>query len=297
MADIQALRSQEYSTNLEMLSQQKAAKLAPYAIVQQASGSKAFRMLSQIDNTNASLRTTSAKPAMNVEVPHDGRWVYPQMYDWGKVIDDIDLLQTNISPQGAYVQSAVAALNRTTDDLFTSAFFGTAKTGETGSTSTGFNTNNVVAVTEGAGAATGLNVEKLRAAQKLLLDNDVDIDMEEIYIAVSPKQNDDLLALTQVISSDFNGADKPVLQDGRVRRFLNMNFIISTRLPADSNSYRRNPVWVKSGMGCGVWKNINGVIRKRPDLQGDPDYAEASMMKDFTRLEEAKCVEIKSSET
>lgn len=293
MADIQTLRSQEYSTNLAMLSQQKMAKLAPYAVVQQASGSKAFRMLSQIDKTEASRRTTSAKPAVNIDVKHDGRWVYPVMYDWGKVIDDIDLLQTNISPQGTYVQSAVAALNRTADDLFVTAFFGNAQTGETGSTTTAFDSNNVVAVDHG-GSAEGMTVGKMREAQKILLDNDVDIDMEEIYIGVSPKQHDDLLALTQVVSTDFN--DRPVLVDGRVRKFLNMNIIISTRLPTDSNSYRRNPVWVKSGMGCGVWKEINGVIRKRPDLQGEPDYAEASMMKDFTRLEEAKCVEIKSSE-
>jgi len=294
MADIQVLRSQEYSTNLELLSQQMMPKVAPYCVTQQASGSKAFRMMSQIDSTEASLRTTSAKPAMNVDVEHDGRWVYPVMYDWGKVVDDIDLLQTNIAPQGAYTRSAVSALNRTTDDLFFSAFFGDAKTGETGSTTTSFDSNNQIAVDLG-GSNEGMTVEKMREAQKILLDNDVDIDMEEIYIALSPKQHDDLLALTQVVSTDFN--ERPVLVDGRVRRFLNMNIIISTRIPTDSNSYRRNPVWVPSGMGCGLWKEISGVLRKRPDLQGEPDYVEASMMKDFTRLEEAKCVEIKADES
>jgi hypothetical protein len=292
MADIQVLRTQEYSTNLEMLSQQMQPKLAPYAVVQQANGSKAFRMLSQIDKTDAVSRSTSAKPAINVDVNHDGRWVYPQMFDWGKVVDDIDLLQTQIQPQGAYVRSAVAALNRTSDDLFTTAFFGTAQTGETGATSTAFASDNQVAAS--VGSTTGLNVDKLRRAQKILLDNDVDIDMEQIYIAVSPEQHDDLLALTTVVSTDFN--DRPVLVDGMVRKFLNMNFIISTRLPVDGDGNRRNPVWVPSGMGCAVWKDISGVVRKRPDLQGEPDYCEASMMKGFTRLEEAKCVEIKCTE-
>ena len=294
MTDIQALRTQEYSTNLELLSQQMMPKLATYVTSQQASGNKAFRMLSQIDSTEAVSRATSAKPAINIDVNHDGRWVYPQMFDWGKVVDDIDLLQTNIQPQGAYVRSAVAALNRKMDDLFLSAFFGTANTGETGSTSTVFLSTNVVDQDVG-GTATGLNVEKLRRAQKLLLDNDVDIDMEQIYIGVTPKQHDDLLALTQVISTDFNSKDKPVLEDGRVRRFLNMNFLITTRLGTDG-TYRRLPVWVPSGVGKGAWKEINGVVRKRPDLQGEPDYVEAGMMVGFTRLEEAKCVEIKCAE-
>lgn len=295
MVDIQALRSQEYSTNLELLSQQMQAKLAPHASMQSAAGSKAFRMKSQIDGTDAIERTESAKPAINIDVEHDGRWVYPRTFDWGKVVDDIDLLQTKISPQGAYVRSAVAALNRKQDDLFLEAFFGTAKTGETGSTSTSFLAGNQIAVTEGGGgSATGLNVEKLRAAQQLLLEADIDIDMEQIKIAVSPQQHDDLLAQTLVVSTDFN--DRPVLVDGRVKQFLGMQIIVSTRLTTDSNSYRRLPVWVDSGMGKGDWKSINGIIRKRPDLQGDPDYVEASMMCDFTRLEEAKCIEIKCSE-
>lgn len=292
MSDIQVLRTQEYSTNLELLSQQMRPKLAPYTTEQSASGSKAFRMLSQVDSTNAVRRTSSAKPAINIDLDHDGRWVYPLMTDWGKVVDDLDLLQTNIQPQGSYVRSAIAALNRQSDDDFLTAFFGDAKTGETGSTTTSFLSANQVAQTEGS--TTGLNVDKLRAAQKVLLDNDVDLDMESIYIAVSPEQHDDLLALTQVVSTDFN--ERPVLVDGMVRKFLNMNFVISTRLPTDASGYRRLPVWVPSGMGKGLWKPVSGVVRKRPDLQGEPDYVEASQMEGFTRLEEAKCVEIKCEE-
>lgn len=293
MADLSVLRTQEYSTNLELLSQQMTAKLAPYCRIQRAEGAKAFRMLSQTQKTNSVAVTTSATPAMNIDVTHDGRWVYPQKKGWGTVVDEIDLLQTNIAPQGAYVRDAVAALNRDKDDLFATAFFGTAQTGETGATSTTFDSNNVVAVDLG-GSAEGMTVEKMRQAQKILLDNDVDIDMEQIYIALSPQQHDDLLALTTVVSTDFNS--RPVLVDGMVRKFLNMNIIISTRLPTDSNGYRRNPVWVPSGMGCGMWKDITGVVRKRPDLHTEPDYVEASMMVGFTRLEEAKCIEIKSSE-
>ena len=292
MTDIQALRTQEYSTNLELLSQQMATKLAAHCTVQSVTGNKAFRMLSQIDATEAVARNTSAKPAINIDVDHDGRWVFPQKFDWGKVVDSIDLLQTNITPQGAYVRSAVAALNRKSDDLFTTAFFGSVQTGETGATSTAFTAGNQVAAS--VGSTTGLNIDKLRAAQKGLLDNDVDLDMEQIYIAVSPTQHDDLLALTQVTSTDFN--ERPVLVDGMVRKFLNMNFIVTTRLPTDSSGDRRCPVWVPSGMGCGLWQDISGVVRDRPDLQGKPDYVEATMMKGFTRLEEAKCFEIKCTE-
>lgn len=290
MAEIEALRAQEYSTNLVLLSQQMTPRLANFAMTQSASGSKAFRMLSQLDETEAVARSTRATPAMNLDVSHDGRWVYPQMFDWGKVVDDIDLLQTNIAPQGAYVRSAVAALNRKQDDLFIGAFFGSAQTGETGGTSTSFLAANQIAVTTGSASATGLNVEKLRAGKQVLLEADVDLDMEQIYCAVTPEQHDNLLALTQVVSTDFN--DRPVLVDGRVQKFLGINFIISNRLTLNGSSYRRLPMWVPSGMGKGSWKEISGGIRNRPDLQGNPQYVEAGMMVGYTRLEEAKCVEL-----
>lgn len=295
MAELNVLRAQEYSTNLELLSQQMTPKVAMYARTQSGVGSKALRMLSQVQKTDGVQYTTSATPAMNLDVGHDGRWVYPKFYAWGTVVEDAELLQTNIAPQGAYVRSAIAYLNRKQDDDFLAAFFGTAQTGEAGGTSTSFLSANQVAVTVGAGAATGLNVEKLRAGKRILLENDVDLDMEQIYCAVSPLQHDNLLALTQVVSTDFN--DRPVLgQDGMVRQFLGINFVISNRLPTDSNSYRRLPMWVASGMGRGEWQAVQGTIRTRPDLQFDPDYIEAKMGVGFTRLEEAKCVEIKASE-
>lgn len=293
MADLQVLRTQEYSTNLELLSQQMTPKLANYCRMQSASGSKAFRMLSQMQKTSTQDIVTSATPAMNLDVTLDGRWVYPSKKGWGTVVDEIDLLQTNISPQGAYVRDAVAALNRDKDDLFLNAFFGTANTGEAGGTSTSFDSNNQIAAS--VGSTTGLNIDKLRAAQKGLLDNDVDIDNEDVYIAISPAAHDDLLGLTQVVSTDFN--TRPILgTDGRVREFLGMKIVISTRLPTDGSGDRRCPVWVPSGVGCGIWQDINGVVRNRPDLHKNPDYVEAGMMIGFTRLEEAKCFEIKVTE-
>lgn len=294
MSDLSILRAQEYSTNLELLSQQMTPKLALYATPQTGTGSKALRMLSQVGETDGIAYTTRATPAMNLDVAHDGRWVYPQFFAWGTVVDKMESLQTNIAPQGAYVKSAVAYMNRKMDDLFISAFFGTAQAGETGSVARAFPASQQIAVTTGTGAATGMNVEKLRAGKRLLLEADVDLDMERIYCAVSPLQHDNLLALTQVVSTDFN--DRPVLVDGMVRQFLGINFVISNRLTTDANGYRQNPMWVASGMGRGEWQPITGEVRTRPDLQFNPDYVEAKMGAGFTRLEEVKCVEIKSSE-
>jgi hypothetical protein len=292
---IDNLRTQTFSDSLEMLSQQRMSKFRSYCRTDTATpGQKSHRMLSQIEALNVSERTNRAETIDNSAVNYDGRWVYWKRYHFDTIVDDIDLKQTNITPEGMIVQSAVASMNRQVDEDFVSAFFGTSQTGETGGTSTVFDTNNVVAVTVGASAATGLNVAKLRESKKILLENEVDVDFEQIFVGISPKQHDDLLALTQVVSTDFN--DRPVLVDGVVRQFLGMNFIISNRLSQDGSSYRRNPVWAPSGMGCATWKEITGEIRELPNYKGKPDLIEAEMQLGFTRLEEAKCVEIKCSE-
>lgn len=302
--EIEVLRTQTYSTNLNLLAQQMNSKLADSCFTQTGSG-KAFRMMSQIDSTNMVEQTTRAAPAMNVDVVHDGRWVYPRAFGWGRVVDDIDLLQTNINPTGVYVRSAVAAAKRKQDDLFLEAFFGTAKAGETGGVSLTFATSGtgngtstegqVVAVTEGVGSATGMNVSKMEEAYRLLLAQDVDMDMEVPIMAISPLQHKQLKALTVVTSADFN--NRRVLgEDGVVRHFDGFDIVISNRLPTDSNSYRRCPVWVKSGVGKGMWKDLSGTVRDRPDLQRKPLYVEAEMMVGFTRLEGMKCIEIKCSE-
>lgn len=287
------LRMQTFSDSLEMLSQQKGSKFRSFCRTDNASGSKTHRMLSQIQPVDVALRTNRAETIDNTAVVFDGRQVNHKRYHFDTIVDDIDLIQTDVSPEGQIVQSAVASMGRQIDTDFLAAFFGTALTGEAGGTSTSFTAGNQVAVTVGGGGSdTGLNIAKLREAQKILMENDVDIDFEQVYIGISPKGHSDLLALTQVVSTDFN---KPILGgDGMVRSFLGMNIIISNRVDEALNGGGdvRAPVWVASGMGCAIWKDITGNMRELPNYKGNPTKVEAEMQMGFTRLEEAKCVEI-----
>jgi hypothetical protein len=300
MADFSiGLFTEEYKDNLDALSQQMKPTVAMdgHCRKYSATGAQATRILSQVGETAARRRTTGAQPAQNVEMTHDGRWAFPDWYDWGTVIDNFDQIRTNIAPGAAYISSALAAHNRQKDQLFLEAFFGTNKTGASGATSTPFDSNNVVDVdVGGGGVATGLNVEKIRAARKGLKQNHVDLRIERPKIGFSAEQEDDLMALTYVTNADFNGGRKPVLQDGNIYDFLGFDFIQCEYLPTDTDDYRRLPVWVPSGMACASWVPLKAEIRNRPDLQGNPLYAEASFCEGYTRTEEAKCFEIKCAE-
>jgi len=229
-----------------------------------------------------------------VDAALDRRWVFPSSFDLPQLIDSYTKLTLLNDPSSSYVQNAVYAAGRQMDSLIVDSFFGTAKTGESGSTNTTFPAGNQVAVNEGSTGNTGLTVAKLRKAKRLLMANEVDIENDPIYCVVTAIQHDNLLAEAQVISTDFN--DKPVLVDGKINRFLGINFIHCELLGVDGSSYRRIPVFAKSGMYLGIWGDITTDIAQRKDLQGLPWQAYVYMTAGATRLEEDKVMEIKCVE-
>ena len=123
---------------------------------------------------------------------------------------------------------------------------------------------------------------------------EVDLDSDPITAIVTSDQHDDLLAEAQVISTDFN--DRPVMAEGKVVRFLGINIVHCERLDVDGSSYRRIPVFAKSGMYLGLWNDVTTDISQRKDLQGLPWQAYVYMTAGATRLEENKIIEIKCAE-
>jgi hypothetical protein len=283
----------QYSTNIQLLLQQKGSRLRDKVM----SGSHVGKQASPVDQFGLieMQAVTGRFAAMGrVDAATDRRWVFPSDWDLPQLLDSFDKLRLLTNPQSSYVQNAVNAAGRQFDRLLIDAFFDAANTGVAGATSTSHGAGQVVAVTQGASAACGMNVAKLREAKRLLMAADVDLESDPLCCAVTAKQHDDLLAEAQIISTDFN--DKPVLVEGRLSRFLGINFVHTELLEVDSNSYRRCPVWAKSGMYLGLWNDITTDISQRKDVQGLPYQAYVYMTAGATRLEEEKVVEIKCSE-
>jgi len=285
--------AQQFATNIELLLQQKGSRLRGMV----TSGSYIGEQASPVDQIDAveMQEVTGRFEAMGrVDADTDRRWVLPLDFDLPQLIDSFDKLRLLTDPSSIYVMNAVNAAGRKMDDVIIDAFFGTSKTGKSGSTSTTFPSGQQVAVNQGASGNTGLTVAKLRAARKLLRAAEVDLDMDPITAVITATQEDNLLAEAQVISLDFN--DKPVLVDGKLKSFLGINFVHSERVDVDANSYRRVPVFAKSGMHLGIWNDITTDISQRKDLKGLPFQSYVYMTVGATRLEEKTIVEIKCAE-
>lgn len=279
---------EQYTTVLNALLQQMDARLRPYVMTGSHIGTGAA-VVDQYGEINAYQPVGRNSPLLGQDVSASRRWVHPYDREIVRFVNNYDKLRMLIDPTSEFMRGVAAGMARAEDDLIISAFFATAVTGQAGD-GTEAHTNQVTVSIGGTNS--GLNVDKLLRAKRLLAAAHVD-PSEEIYCAVSARQVEDLLKQAQVVSSDFNSV-KPLV-DGKVTRFLGINFIPTERLDIAS-SIRRVPVWVKSGMHLGVWGDTITDITQRKDLSSQPIQIYSRFTKGATRVEHARVVEIQCYE-
>ena len=290
----------EFSRNIDMLLQQKDSRLSGKVNNGNHSGEKASPV-NQIGKVEMTDITARFAPMTRTDAPMTRRWVFPVSSDINQMIDTFDKLKAVTDPASAEVQSAVAAANRRKDRHIISAFFADALIGVNAGSTESFGTALTSAGTPGqnvgvnvGGAASNLNVAKLREAKRRLMESDIDLDAEPIYCAITSKEHDSLLSEIQVVSTDFN--DKPVLTQGKVTQFLGINFIhtelLQTGTDDQSGTSRMIPVWVPNGMHYGNWQTAVTDISQRKDIQGLPWQAYVMMTGGATRLELQRVIRI-----
>lgn len=280
---------QQYANTVALLSQQMGSRIRPFCTVGTYEG-KAGQVVQQIGAVSPQKKTSRHSDKPLISTPHDVRWVYPEDYEWADLIDSEDRLRTAADFDSPYAVNGAQAIARVAiDDQIIDAYFGTNKTGENGTTSTVFDTNNIV---DSAGS-TALTYAKVRDGLKILQDSDVDIEMEDICCVIGPQQHDDLLGIAEAISQDY--VSKPVVENGRVKYWMGINWIVSTRLPLTSDD-RRCMLFARSGLHLGVWQDTKTEIAPRYDKFGTPTQVSVCGTFGATRIEEAKCVELRCDE-
>jgi len=274
---------QQYSANVQMLSQQMGSLLRDKVRVESITGKNAF--LDQVGSVTAVEKTSRHSDTPQIDTPHARRRISLSDYEFADLIDQQDKVRLLIDPTSSYAQAAAMAMGRAIDDVIITAALGTAYTGETGSTSTA-NANQIVH------ASAGLNIAKLRTAKQTLDLSDVDPSIPR-HIIVSPKQISDLLNITEVTSSDFNTVK--ALANGEINTYLGFNFIVSNRLSL-SGTTRSCIAFAQDGLALGIGKDVNARI----DERADKSYATQvyyCMSIGATRMEEDKVVEVQCTES
>ena len=272
--------SQQFSANVQLLSQQTGSILRGGVEEESVTGEKAF--FDQVGAAAAVKRTSRHGDTPMVETPHSRRMVTMDAYEWADLIDDADKVRMLIDPTSTYARAAAAAMGRAMDDAIIEAATGTSKTGKSGGTSTTLPSGQQIA----SGSA-DLTLAKLIQAKKILDSNSVDPSIPR-HIAVSPDQIEALLNTTTVTSSDFNTVK--ALVQGEINTFLGFQFHVSNRL-AKSGNDRTCFAWAQDGIKLAVGKDVTSRIDERADKSYSTQvYYCASF--GATRMEEEKVVQI-----
>ena len=282
-----------FSSNIEMLSQQKGSKLRNAVRVKPGVvGEDVY--IDQLKKSAAKTKTTRNADVEYVNSEYDRRKVSMLDIYWADLIDKEDKIKMLADPTSEYVVSATYALGRKIDDLLCTAAFATAYTGDLGGTSTSFayaqdgSTSMSIAA-----SAAGLTLAKLLSAKELLDNNDCDED-EPRYIAVTGTQLKNLLNTTEVKSVDYNTVK--ALVKGELNTFCGFEFIrISTGILDVASSVRSVIAWAKNGLGLAIGADLTTSIDRLPTKHFSTQVY-ASMSVGVTRMDEDKVVRILCNE-
>lgn len=284
-----AFYSQQYATAVEMLLQQRAAKIAPTFSPMSAVG-KSATVVNQVGAVEADERTTRYDDIVPGDPAMTRPWVFPRSFDKAVFFDTIDQMRMEANPQSEFVATLVSAIQRKMDDEAIRAFFADRLIGENGTTTDTFPAAQQVGVNIG-GTGSGINVEKLQNGIQILEEAEVDLDVEQLYCVISPKQKRNLMNEIEVTSGDFFKGQ--VMTTRNPSGFLSINFIVSNRLLVNGSSQQRVPLYVKSGMSFCTWDGgLKTDVSQRKDKRGLPWQAYAQGNFGAVRKENGRVVEL-----
>lgn len=292
-----------YTSAAELLLQQTQSYLTPYVTRGNYKG-KIVSPIKQIGETKVRKVTGRYSLLGMQDVPLTRRWLEPVDYDNEPTyIDPFELLRITTDNGNAetselaamYAESLKSAVEREMDTIIMSNFFSTAKVGESGAiTDVSFPTTQDVANTVGAASATGMNVEKLKRAARILQDNEVHPEkFGKYYCAITPRQNEQLLQDIQVLNNLYMNSIQPTVVNGMIKSVLGFEFIqLSEKQFTKVGADWYVPVWVKDGMHMGNWMDVSLSVYRDTTRVGHPTAMYSMWTANATRTQEKKVVRI-----
>jgi hypothetical protein len=288
MQNSAAFYTTQYASAVELLSQQTDTKIAQF-FMQGTGEGKSATIVDQMDAIEADERDTRLDDIVPKDPALTRPWIYPRVFDAAIMLDTFDKMKMNADPTSAAVQNIVAALNRRKDDEAIAAFFRDRLLGESAGTTESFSSSYQVSVNTG-GTGSGMNVEKLQNALQILEENEVDLDTEQVHVALSPTQVRNLGNEIEVISSDFYGG---YMRTRSLNGFLTLQYHVTNRLPVNGSSQRRCPVWVPKAMAFYTWPAATLTsVDIRKDKRGHPWQAYSQTGCGAVRVDQKRVVEI-----
>ena len=275
---------EQYSANIQMLSQQMGSLLRDAVRVESIVGKDAY--FDQIGKVTAQIKTSRHSDTPQIDTPHSRRRCSLADYEFADLIDQQDKVRLLIDPTSSYAKAAAYAMGRAMDDVIIAGALGTSNTGVSGGTAVALPAANITAV--GTGGANTMNIAKLALAKAKLDLGDVDPSIKR-HIIVSPTEIQDLLNNTTVTSSDFNTVK--ALVQGEIDSFMGFKFHVSNRLVDNAAGNTQCIAFAEDGILLGIGKDVTARIDERSDKSYATQVYYCQTI-GATRMEEAKVISV-----
>lgn len=288
-----------YSSAVELLLQQKTSKLRGRVSEQGGLVGKMAAPVTQYGSVVMKMPKGPFAPLDHTQPNSIRPWIFPIMGELPQLIDTFQELETIVDPKSAYAEAAAAATSRYWDDGIIASFFAARSIGVDNAslTSDTFVTANFqVASTFGSSAASGLTIAKVIEAKRILEHYHNDLEMDEPTMVIGSQQHSDLYNQVQVVSTEFQKGLDVVMGGGKIRSILGVGITMSERLSTVS-SVRNIPLFVKSGMRLGMWKDMENRVDQRVDLSGTPWQLLTKTMYGSVRMQNGKVTSILCSDS
>lgn len=254
----------QFSDIIQVEQQQIQAKLRPFVRVKPMIGKKlAFEGLGIVEATEASGRIT---PTVFNDIDHLRRLITGRRFVVTLPIDDMDVRQVLINPEGEYAKASIAAMERVFDDVGVEALFADVKTGADFETTVTYTNDGGLDVD----ATAGLTYAKLLEMQENWINRSVgDFSNSVKIFGITGKEHTALMQEAELTSGDFSRqfvVDKGEMQFAA--GFLLLKFAANAPNPIipTGATERDNFAMTEQSLCYGLSKEMSITIKDRPEF-------------------------------
>lgn len=250
-----------------------------------------------LGGTNQKLVTSRFEDIVASDPVHQRRGANLQTFYDAHFIDSDDMLKSFVDIKSGYAKSIAQSAMRQLDKVVAEAAIGSILTGENFTTTTSASTDGVQSVTAGS----GLTYDKILEAKQALNSQDVGLNGERMFLAVTDVQAETLLQEVEVISGDYNRAE--AARTGNLPPIAGFELIIFASAPQTGTSIinkvsttRQCFAFSEDALMLGMLSDFDVRYERRPD-KVDTHQLVITSRYAALRTEGAKVVQINVTES
>jgi hypothetical protein len=264
-ASVTSTHKLAYQNNVTLAVQQRRSQFADRMTFQGGLKGRINQVVDLVGPEEAIVNGARGGDTPNIEGKHDSVWAAPTQLEWGKLIEKEDAIKALTDYMSPYTQTGAAAIVRGRDTIMAKAVYDQKLTGKDGTTTTPYsNTGRLVAVGIGdpALAATGMNVKKLLRAIRLLQEQEVEVEDEQLVMGLNAQEMEDLYYDITFVSKDYRKESQLDTERREVISILGVDIFRTQRFPDLDGATHRAFLWAKRGMIYGDFDPVSTMVER-----------------------------------